>query len=144
MKKIISILFLFAFMITLTMAQSGVTKTFVKGQYFYEYAGTSLDTTTGTWTKDVHIPYISQKVFVNQQFKIHNNGSAKATIRFQGKVFSTDTYTSTDTLFYAGGQDTVINYPITTASPYRYFKIVIERAAGTPKVTWCKYSLKTN
>jgi len=144
MKKIFSILFLFAFTITLTMAQSGVTKTFVKGQYLYEYAGTSLDTTTGTWTKDIHIPYIIQKVFLNNQIKMHNNGSAKADITLYGKVFATDIYVSIATLFYAGGQDTVINYPVATASAYRYFRMTVAATAGTPKVTWFKTSLKTN
>lgn len=144
MKKIFSILFLLVLTITLTMAQSGVNKTLSNGQFLYEYTANSLDSTTGTWTKDVHIPYIPEKVFLNSQLKIHNNGSAKATIELQGKNFSTDTYVAIATLHYAGGQDTVINYPVTTASAYRYFRFSVAATAGTPKVTWAKWSFKKN
>jgi hypothetical protein len=141
MKKLI-LLMIIAFATMAVNAQSGTTVNLKSGQFLYEYAGTSLDTTTGTWDKSVLLLYIPQKVVVNSQLKIHNNGSAKANITLYGKVFSTDSYTSVATLYYAGGQDTVINFAITTATAFRYLKWGVAATAGTPKVTWLKTSLK--
>ena len=151
MKKLIGlILIMFCLFSLSTQAQSGLTKTLTNGQFIYEYTGTATDTNTVTWTKAVYIPLIQEQVVANTQIKVHNNGSAKANISLLGKVFSTDAYTSIATLFYAGGQDTVINFPIAAAaapayaSSYRYFQLSIAATAGTTKTTWAKFSFKKN
>ena len=140
MKKLIGlILIMFCIFSLNVQAQSGLTKTLTNGQFIYEYTGTATDTNTVTWTKAVYIPLIQEQVVANTQVKVHNNGSAKANISLLGKVFSTDTYTSIATLYYAGGQDTVINFPIAAAaapaaaSSYRYFQLSIAATADEPK-----------
>ena len=147
MKKFLAILFLLAFTITFANAQTGQSKTLGTGIQYYEYAGKTIDTsnTTGTWYYDVTIPQISDRVFFNIQAKVHNNGSAKGAFVVQGKVFSTDSYTTLLSMNtpYGGGQDSTINFTSqTTGSANRYFRVLYTSTAGETKITWLKYSFK--
>lgn len=147
MKKFLAILFLLAFTITFANAQTGVTKTLGSGVWYYEYAGTAVDTTTNvgtSWDKAVIIPQIPERVFYNIQLKLAKTGSGVGPVLLQGKVFPTDAYTTITTVGWNGGADTVINFlQQTTATSYRYFNVKLGKAtAGGMKCTWLKYSFK--
>lgn len=152
MKKLFSLIFLFAICLTLANAQTGTTVTLPKGQQFYEFTGLATDysttSPTATWTKDVLIKNIPERVNYNIQLKVHKLSSGQAAIKLQGKVFSTDTYTDITTVGYAGGQDSVINFTNTLASSqpvlsaYRYFRVSNVATADSVRVTWIKYSFK--
>lgn len=116
-------------------------------QFVYDYSGVASDTVgigTTTWFKELNINK-PQMLYYNNQLKVTKvSGSPRATIKLQGKIFSTDTYTDiTTTAYYGTTADTTINYTqVTTKQSYRYYKLLITATAGRTKVTWYKASYK--
>lgn len=145
MKKFSMLLIAFA-MCFIAMPKANA-QTLLPAEYLFDYAGVSTDTVgngTTTWSKEI-IVNKSQMLYYNKQLKVTKvSGSPRATIKLQGKNFSTDAYTDiTTTAYYGTTADTTINYTqVSTKQPYRYYKFLITATAGKTKVTWLKASYK--
>ena len=147
MKKIKIVIALICFVLAFSITEKATAQVLREGVYLYDYTGVSTDTVgTGatTWYKEVQ-PDKPQMLYYNNQLKVTKvSGSPRASIKLQGKNFSTDAYTDiTTTAYYGTGTDTTINYTqVTTKQSYRYYKLLITATAGKTKVSWFKASFK--
>lgn len=147
MKKFKIVFALLIGLLAFNMQYSTAQVTLPADQYLFDYTGVATDTVgtgTTTWSKEI-IVNKPQMLYYNNQLKVTKvSGSPRATIKLQGKLFSTDAYTDiTTTSYYGTTADTTINYTqVTTKQAYRYYRQLITATAGKTKVTWLKASFK--
>jgi len=141
MKKLLLVTMLFAF--AFAQAQTILpVKT-----YIYTYTGVATDTVgsgTTTWNKAIQLNKLDG-LYYNAKVKVSDvvDGAA-CTVKLQGKIFSTDSYTDISTVTWTGaGTDTTILFTQNSNKVYyRYLNFLVTRTAGKLKVDYINLSLK--
>jgi len=140
MKRLISILFVFALFSAMVFSQpthrTADSKILGAGKFFYEYTGVAADT-CGTEQDSVIFEVLTNKPMpLNVAVRVESTRTGTAEdyeIRLQGKVFENDTYAS---LIDSSAQtaDLSLYHPIvivdttqaaSTTAFYRYFRVVV-------------------
>jgi len=141
MKKLLLVTMLFAF--AFAQAQTILpVKT-----YIYTYTGLATDTVgsgTTTWNKAIQLNKLDG-LYYNAKVKVSDVvAGAACTVKLQGKIFSTDSYTDISTVTWTGaGTDTTILFTQNSSKVYyRYLNFLVTRTAGKLKVDYINLSLK--
>jgi len=116
-------------------------------KYIFSYVGISTDTVgvgTTVLNKAIQLNKLDG-IFYNAKVKVSDvTAGATCTIALQGKIFSSDTYTTINTYtWYGGGTDTTVLFTSNTNKVYwRYLNFKITRTANKAKLTSIDLSIK--
>ena len=149
MKRLISIIFVFAFFGAMVFSQpthrDADSKVLKAGQFFYEYTGVAADT-CGTEQDSVIFEVLSNKPMpLNVAVRVESTRTGTTDdyeIRLQGKVFENDTYASlidstaqtADLSLYHPDVEVDVTQAASVTPFYRYFRVVVAND-GTCAVT---------
>ena len=144
MKKL---LFLSIASICLFSINSTAQTVLPTNKYIYEYTGAASDSVgvvNTTWNKAIQLNKLDG-LFYNAAVKVSDiTANATCTIKLQGKMFATDTYTDITTLAWTGtGTDTTFVFTGNTNKIYyRYLNFLVTGTANKTKIDFVKLSLK--
>lgn len=135
MKRIAVIIGLLLILgVTCSQAQRSYTLTYPVSYYSLPYrAADTVSRNDTVWDFQVLLTNFDWPVKSQWEMRLDEVSGAGATdISLQGKMFSADSWTNISTVNYAsGGSDTTFTISDATARAYRYFRIYLDKAAGT-------------